>query len=61
MLRKPGCLDVSAGLATASLAARRRVTLPVADAVDALLGGRRGLDGALDVVDGGAIAVEDYV
>lgn len=45
----------------ASLAARRRVTLPVADAVDALLGGRRGLDEALDVADGGAIAVEGYV
>lgn len=37
------------------------MTLPVADAVDALLGGRRGLDEALDVADGGAIAVEAYV
>lgn len=57
-VRKPGCLEVSAGLATASLAARRRVTLPVAGAVAALLGGRRGLEEALGVAGGGAIVID---
>lgn len=59
LLRKPGCLKISAGHAVASLAARRRVTLPVTGAVAALLGGRRGLDEALGVADGAAI-VTDY-